>query len=146
MTSIRLLKYSEREVELLSIKTFTLRLTEEQLAYVGKKSEEIGVSKNDYIRRLIDGDIRADRQDKILQEIIEIKENMKGEHGMKLRINFPEGNRPEDVQPSWTTESNNVVSEVKWKGRFANEWLLKIQKEEDCLILTINEEFLEQQN
>lgn len=58
----------------MSIKTFTLRLTEEQLNYVGKKAEEIGVSKNDYIRRLIDGDIMADKQDKILQEIIEVKE------------------------------------------------------------------------
>ena len=57
----------------MSIKTFTLRLTEEQLKYVGEKAEEIGVSKNDYIR-LIDGDIMADKQDKILQEIIEVKE------------------------------------------------------------------------
>lgn len=58
----------------MSIKTFTLRLTEEQLKYVGEKAEAIGVSKNDYIRRLIDGDIQSDKQDKILQEIIEIKE------------------------------------------------------------------------
>lgn len=58
----------------MSIKTFTLRLMEEQLKYVGEKAEEIGVSKNDYIRRLIDGDIMADKQDKILQEIIEVKE------------------------------------------------------------------------
>lgn len=58
----------------MSIKTFTLRLTEEQLKYVGEKAEEIGVSKNDYIRRLIDGDIMADKQDKILQEIIKVKE------------------------------------------------------------------------
>lgn len=58
----------------MGIKTFTLRLTEEQLKYVGEKAEEIGVSKNDYIRRLIDGDIQADKQDMILQEIIEIKE------------------------------------------------------------------------
>lgn len=58
----------------LSIKTFTLRLTEEQLDFIGEKATELGVSKNDYIRRLIDGDIRADKQDKILKEIIEIKE------------------------------------------------------------------------
>ena len=57
----------------LSIKTFTLRLTEEQLNFIGEKSSELGISKNDYIRRLIYGDIRADKQDKILQEIIEIK-------------------------------------------------------------------------
>ena len=57
----------------MSIKTFTLRLTEEQLNFIGEKANELGISKNDYIRRLIDGDIRADKQDKILQEIIEIK-------------------------------------------------------------------------
>ena len=56
----------------MSIKTFTLRLTEEQID-VGEKAKEMGVSKNDYIRRLIDGDIRADKEDRILQEIIEIK-------------------------------------------------------------------------
>jgi hypothetical protein len=57
----------------MSIKTFTLRLTEEQIDFVGEKAKEMGVSKNDYIRRLIDGDIRADKEDRILQEIIEIK-------------------------------------------------------------------------
>lgn len=62
----------------MSIKTFTLRLTQEQLNFIGEKAKEIGVSKNDYIRRLIDGDIRADKQDKILQEIIEIKEMIEG--------------------------------------------------------------------
>lgn len=62
---------------MLSIKTFTLRLTSEQLDFVGDKSREIGISKNDYIRRLIDGDIKADKQDKILQEIIEIKNMLK---------------------------------------------------------------------
>ena len=59
----------------MSIKTFTLRLTEEQLDFVSEKAKEMGVSKNDYIRRLIDGDIRA--EDKILQEIIEIKNMLK---------------------------------------------------------------------
>lgn len=58
----------------MSIKTFTLRLTEEQLDFIGEKAKELGVSKNDYIRRIIDGDIRADKKDKILQEIIAIKE------------------------------------------------------------------------
>lgn len=57
----------------MGIKTFTLRLTEEQLDVIGEKANALGVSKNDYIRRLIDGDIQADKQDKILQEIIEIK-------------------------------------------------------------------------
>ncbi len=57
----------------MSVKTFTLRLTEEQLEFIGMKAAELGISKNDYIRRLIDGDIRADKQDQILQEILEIK-------------------------------------------------------------------------
>ena len=61
----------------MSIKTFTLRLTKEQLDFVGEIAKEMGVSKNDYIRRLIDGDIRADKEDKILQEIIEIKNMLK---------------------------------------------------------------------
>jgi predicted HicB family RNase H-like nuclease len=68
--SIRLHKRKEKPM---SIKTFTLRLTEEQIDFVGEKAKEMGVSKNDYIRRLIDGDIRADKEDRILQEIIEIK-------------------------------------------------------------------------
>lgn len=58
----------------MSIKTFTLRLTEEQLDFIGEKAKALGVSKNDYIRRLIDGDIQADKQDRLLQEIIEVKE------------------------------------------------------------------------
>lgn len=57
----------------MSVKTFTLRLTEEQLEFIGMKAVELGISKNDYIRRLIDGDIRADKQDQILQGILEIK-------------------------------------------------------------------------
>lgn len=62
----------------MNIKTFTLRLTEEQLNFIGEKANEIGVSKNDYIRRLIDGDIRENKQDKILQEIIGIKKILEG--------------------------------------------------------------------
>mgnify|MGYP002223814477 CR=1 FL=1 len=69
--------FKKGEVLMMSIKTFTLRLTEEQLDFVGEKAKEMGVSKNDYIRRLIDGDIRADKEDKILQEIIEIKNMLK---------------------------------------------------------------------
>ena len=57
----------------MSVKTFTWRLTEEQLEFIGMKAAELGISKNDYIRRLIDGDIRADKQDQILQGILEIK-------------------------------------------------------------------------
>jgi hypothetical protein len=70
---------SKKGDDKLSIKTFTLRLTDEQLDFIGEKAKELGVSKNDYIRRLIDGDVRADKQDKILQEIIEIKEILQNE-------------------------------------------------------------------
>ena len=61
----------------MSIKTFTLRLTAEQLDFIGKKAKEMGVSKNDYIRRLIEDDIHVDKQDEILREIIEIKKILK---------------------------------------------------------------------
>ena len=57
----------------MSVKTFTLRLTEEQLEFVGRKAKELGISKNDYIRRIIDGNVLGDKQDKILQEIVELK-------------------------------------------------------------------------
>lgn len=39
----------------MSVKTFTLRLTEEQLEFIGMKAAELGISKNDYIRRLLMG-------------------------------------------------------------------------------------------
>ena len=58
----------------MGIKTFTLRLTEDQLDYIDNKSKELGISKNDYIRRLIDNDIISNKHDKILEEIITIKE------------------------------------------------------------------------
>lgn len=67
----------------MSVRTFTLRLTDEQISFIGEKAKELGVSKNDYIRRLIDGDIRADKQDKILQKIIEIKEMLLKEQQKK---------------------------------------------------------------
>ncbi len=54
---------------MMSIKTFTLRLTEEQLDFVGEKAKEMGVSKNDYIRRLIDGDIRAEKRIKFYRKL-----------------------------------------------------------------------------
>lgn len=57
----------------MSIKTFTLRLNEEQHQFLDEKSSELGITKNDYIRQLINGEIRNDKQDKILSEIMEIK-------------------------------------------------------------------------
>lgn len=57
----------------MSIKTFTLRLSEEQLEFISRKAKEVGISKNDYIRRLIDGEVKADKQDVILNEILQIK-------------------------------------------------------------------------
>lgn len=61
----------------MGIKTFTLRLNDEQHQYLEKKSNELGVTKNDYIRQLINGEISNDKQDKILSEIMEIKELLK---------------------------------------------------------------------
>lgn len=57
----------------MSIKTFTLRLNEEQHQFLEEKSAELGITKNDYIRQLISGEIKNDKQDKILSEIMEIK-------------------------------------------------------------------------
>lgn len=61
----------------MSIKTFTLRLNDEQHQYLEEKSNALGITKNDYIRQLINGQIASDKQDKILSEIIEIKEMLK---------------------------------------------------------------------
>ncbi len=58
----------------MNVKTFTLRLNEEQHQFLEQKSEELGITKNDYIRQLINGEIRNDKQDKILSEIMNIKE------------------------------------------------------------------------
>lgn len=62
-----------------------MRLTEEQLTFIGEKASELGVSKNDYIRRLIEGNINSDKQDKILQEIIEIKKILEKGENNKIR-------------------------------------------------------------
>ena len=40
----------------MGIKTFTLRLTDEQHQYLEKRSNELGITKNDYIRNLIMND------------------------------------------------------------------------------------------
>lgn len=74
MQEVNMTSKQKKGETFMSIKTFTLRLTEEQLEFIGNKAKEMGVSKNDYIRRLIDGEIRADKQDMILNEIIKIKE------------------------------------------------------------------------
>lgn len=58
----------------MSVKTFTLRLNEEQHQFLEERSAKLGITKNDYIRQLINGEIRNDKQDKILSEIMEIKE------------------------------------------------------------------------
>lgn len=68
----------------------------------------------------------------------------KGEK-MEIKINFPPNNREENIMYSTSVESNGVVREVGWKGKFASQWLLQVQKKEDCLILNINEDYLEKQ-
>lgn len=67
----------------MSIKTFTLRLNEEQHQFLEEKAAELGITKNDYIRQLINGEIRNDKQDKILSEIVEIKEML--EKSLKVK-------------------------------------------------------------
>lgn len=61
----------------MGIKTFTLRLNDEQHEFLEKKSKEIGVSKNDYIRMLLEGEVQADKQEEIMAELLEIKEILK---------------------------------------------------------------------
>lgn len=61
----------------MGIKTFTLRLNDEQHEFLDKKSKENDVSKNDYIRMLLDGEVQADKQEKIMIELLEIKEILK---------------------------------------------------------------------
>ena len=65
-----------KEVDM-GIKTFTLRLNDEQHQYLEEKSKELGVTKNRYIQNLIQNEILIDKQDKILSEIMEIKEMLK---------------------------------------------------------------------
>ena len=57
----------------MGIKTFTLRLTDEQHQYLEKKSNELGITKNDYIRNLIMNDSFVDKREKMMDEISEIK-------------------------------------------------------------------------
>lgn len=61
----------------MSVKTFTLRLNDEQHQFLERKANELGITKNDYIRQLINGEITNDKQDKILSELLEIKEILK---------------------------------------------------------------------
>ena len=61
----------------MGIKTFTLRLTDEQHQYLEKRSNELGITKNDYIRNLIMNDSFVDKQEKMMDEISEIKEMQK---------------------------------------------------------------------
>lgn len=61
----------------MGIKTFTLRLNEEQHKFLEKKADELGITKNDYIRQLINGEITDDKQEKILSELLDIKEILK---------------------------------------------------------------------
>lgn len=58
----------------MGIKTFTLRLNDKQHELLEMKSKELGITKNDYIRMLLDGEIQADKQEQILNELLDIKE------------------------------------------------------------------------
>ena len=68
----------------MSIKTFTLRLNDEQHEFLENKSREMGVSKNDYIRSLLDGECTSDKQETILKEILEIKTMLAGQKKIEI--------------------------------------------------------------
>jgi len=55
------------------IKTFTLRLAPKQHELLEKRAKDSGMSKNDYIRSLLESETNADKQDMILNELLEIK-------------------------------------------------------------------------
>lgn len=65
---------------------------------------------------------------------------------MELVINYPEDNHKEDIGRFEIKETNGDVSEMSWRGKFAGQWLLKVQKKEGCLVLNINDEYLVKQN
>lgn len=55
-------------------KSFPLRLTEDLSQYVEEKAKSLDISRNDYIKSLIMVDRLGDKQEKILNEVREIKE------------------------------------------------------------------------
>lgn len=63
---------------------------------------------------------------------------------MEIILSFPEGNLPEDVRFSWNQKNGCPITEFEWKAKF-NKTLLKIKKEDDCLILNIDEEYVRKQ-
>lgn len=68
---------------------------------------------------------------------------------MEIKINFPKNSCKEDIGLRTSKNSNGFVDEWRWKdpssNPLGNQWLLRIQKKEDCLILNINEDYLERQ-
>lgn len=57
----------------MDIKTFTLRLNKEQIALLEQKAKENGMTKNAYIRSILDYQITTEKTDTILEEIREIR-------------------------------------------------------------------------
>ena len=55
------------------IKTFTLRLAPKQYDLLEGQAKNLGMSKNDYIRSLLESEVNANKQDQILSELSEIK-------------------------------------------------------------------------
>ena len=55
------------------IKTFTLRLAPKQHDLLEKRAKDSGMSKNDYIRSLLENEVSSNKQDLILDELSEIK-------------------------------------------------------------------------
>jgi hypothetical protein len=61
----------------LDIKKFTLRLNDEQMELLERKSKEANMSKNAYLTSILDSQLAEEREDLILQELKEIKELLK---------------------------------------------------------------------
>lgn len=113
-----------------------VRLTDSDMRKLEFCIKETGMTKTEVIRTGID----------LVYEQIIKKENLKGEVEMELVINYPEDNHKEDIGRFWTEKTNGEISEMGWRGKFAGQWLLKVQKKEECLVLNINDKYLVKQN
>ena len=58
------------------IKVFTVRITDEQHAALEKRAEELGVSNNAYIGRLIDSDTGIDKAEQSYEELKDMIRNV----------------------------------------------------------------------
>lgn len=57
----------------MGVKTFTLRLSEEQHKFLEKKSNELGLTKNDYLRQLLDDQIIETHTEELLESVNDMR-------------------------------------------------------------------------